>query len=112
MMCPLLIVGRKHVEFRHLPQARGGSEMENRLKRELAGDVLTFCLGVNQARTPNIALIAASAGFDGIYVDPEHSPTSLEGRSSLGRRREAKQSPSGMGIAWPGRARPPLRSSQ
>jgi hypothetical protein len=32
--------------------------MENRLKRMLADGVLTVYLGMNQARTPNIALIA------------------------------------------------------
>jgi hypothetical protein len=32
--------------------------MDNRLKRKLADGALTFCLGVNQARTPNIAMIA------------------------------------------------------
>jgi 2-keto-3-deoxy-L-rhamnonate aldolase RhmA len=43
--------------------------MENRLKRKLTDGALTFCLGVNQARTPNIAMIAAAAGFDAIYID-------------------------------------------
>jgi 2-keto-3-deoxy-L-rhamnonate aldolase RhmA len=57
--------------------------MENSLKRKLADDTLTFCLGVNQARTPNVAMIAAAAGFDGIYVDLEHNPTSLETCSML-----------------------------
>ena len=57
--------------------------MENRLKRKLAADQLTFCLGVNQARTPNIAMIAEAAGFDAIYVDLEHNPTSLETTSML-----------------------------
>jgi 2-keto-3-deoxy-L-rhamnonate aldolase RhmA len=57
--------------------------MENRLKRKLAADTLTFCLGVNQARTPNIVMIAAAAGFDAIYVDLEHNPTSLETCSML-----------------------------
>jgi hypothetical protein len=52
--------------------------MQNSLKRKLADDTLTFCLGVNQARTPNIVMIAAAAGFDTIYVDLEHNPTSLE----------------------------------
>ena len=33
--------------------------MENRLKRKLADDELTSCLGVNQARTPNIAMARA-----------------------------------------------------
>ena len=57
--------------------------MENRLKHRLAADELTFCLGVNQARTPNVAMIAAAAGFDAIYVDLEHNPTSLETCSML-----------------------------
>jgi 2-keto-3-deoxy-L-rhamnonate aldolase RhmA len=57
--------------------------MQNSLKRKLADDTLTFCLGVNQARTPNIAMIAAAAGFDAIYVDLEHNPTSLETCSML-----------------------------
>jgi len=35
--------------------------MENRLKRKLADGALTFHLGVNQARTPNTAMIAAAA---------------------------------------------------
>jgi 4-hydroxy-2-oxoheptanedioate aldolase len=55
----------------------------NSLKRKLAKETLTFCLGVNQARTPNIAMIAAAAGFDAIYVDLEHNPTSLETCSML-----------------------------
>jgi 2-keto-3-deoxy-L-rhamnonate aldolase RhmA len=57
--------------------------MENRLKRKLAADELAFCLGVNQARTANIAMIAAAAGFDAIYIDLEHNPTSLETTSML-----------------------------
>lgn len=57
--------------------------MENRLKRKLAADELTLCLGVNQSRTPNVAMIAAAAGFDAIYVDLEHNPTSLETCSML-----------------------------
>jgi hypothetical protein len=42
--------------------------MENSLKRKLADDALTFCLGVNQARTPNIAMIGAAAGSDVQYL--------------------------------------------
>jgi 2-keto-3-deoxy-L-rhamnonate aldolase RhmA len=57
--------------------------MENRLKHKLADGTLTFCLGVNQSRTPNIAMIAAAAGFDAIYIDLEHNPTSLETASML-----------------------------
>ena len=32
--------------------------MKNRPKRKLGNGALTFCLGANQARTPNIAIIA------------------------------------------------------
>jgi 4-hydroxy-2-oxoheptanedioate aldolase len=78
-----LIVGRKHVEFRFVPQAREGRTIENSLKRKLADDALTFCLGVNQARTPNVSMIAAAAELDAIYVDLEHKPTSLENCSML-----------------------------
>jgi hypothetical protein len=59
MMCPRLIIGRKHVEFRHMPQAREDRTVENRLKRKLDDDELTSCLGVNRARTPNIAMARA-----------------------------------------------------
>jgi 2-keto-3-deoxy-L-rhamnonate aldolase RhmA len=49
--------------------------VENRLKRKLADGALTFSLGVNQARTPNIAMIAASAaavpGIDGLHIDSD-----------------------------------------
>ena len=39
---------------------------------------LMLCMGVNQLRTPNIATIATACGFDAIYIDLEHNPTSLE----------------------------------
>src|SRR5207302_2944566 len=39
--------------------------------------------GVNQLRTPNIAMIAAACGFDAVYIDLEHNPTSLETAASV-----------------------------
>ncbi|HVC52502.1 MAG TPA: aldolase/citrate lyase family protein [Stellaceae bacterium] len=51
---------------------------ENRAKRMLKASELVLCMGVNQLRTPNIAMIAASCGFDAVYIDLEHNPTSLE----------------------------------
>ena len=51
---------------------------ENLAKRKLSNGELVLCLGVNQMRTPNIAMIAAACGFDAIYIDLEHNPTSLE----------------------------------
>src|SRR5207248_5497303 len=51
---------------------------ENSAKRKLAANELVLCMGVNQLRTPNIAMIAAACGFDAVYIDLEHNPTSLE----------------------------------
>ena len=34
-------------------------------------------------RTPNIAMIAAACGFDAIYIDLEHNPTSLETAAAI-----------------------------
>src|SRR5258708_20882648 len=51
---------------------------ENSTKKKLAAGELVLCMGVNQLRTPNIAMIAAACGFDAVYIDLEHNPTSLE----------------------------------
>ena len=37
---------------------------ENHAKRMLKANELVLCMGVNQLRTPNIAMIAAACGFD------------------------------------------------
>lgn len=55
----------------------------NPAKRKLASGELVLCMGLRQARTPDIAMIAAASGFDSIYVDMEHSPVSLETTSTL-----------------------------
>jgi 4-hydroxy-2-oxoheptanedioate aldolase len=47
------------------------------------GDRLTLCLSLTQARTVDIPMIAATVGFDALYVDLEHSVTSLETASML-----------------------------
>jgi 4-hydroxy-2-oxoheptanedioate aldolase len=49
----------------------------------LDGDRLTLCLSLTQARTVDIPMIAATVGFDALYVDLEHSVTSLETASML-----------------------------
>jgi hypothetical protein len=36
----------------------------NLARRKLANDELVLCLGVNQLRTPNFAMIAAACGSD------------------------------------------------
>jgi 2-keto-3-deoxy-L-rhamnonate aldolase RhmA len=50
----------------------------NLAKKKLAAKDLVLCFGVNQLRTPNIAMMAAACGFDALYIDLEHNPTSLE----------------------------------
>jgi len=59
------------------------SGSHNLAKRKLAKGELVLCMGLRQARTADIAMIAAAAGFDSVYVDIEHSPVSLESCSTL-----------------------------
>src|SRR6202023_32672 len=54
---------------------------------------LVLCMGVNQVRTPNIAMIAAACGFDAVHIDLEHDPTSL-GKPQLGEIVRMPLSPS------------------
>jgi 2-keto-3-deoxy-L-rhamnonate aldolase RhmA len=56
---------------------------ENQAKRKLEAGALTLFMGVNQMRTPNIAMIAAACGSDGVYIDLEHNPTSLETAAAI-----------------------------
>jgi 2-keto-3-deoxy-L-rhamnonate aldolase RhmA len=56
---------------------------ENQAQRTLAAGKLVVCMGVNQMRTPNIVMIAAACGFDAIYIDLEHNPTSLETAAAI-----------------------------
>jgi 2-keto-3-deoxy-L-rhamnonate aldolase RhmA len=56
---------------------------ENQAKRKLAAGELVLCMGVNQMRTPNIAMIAGACGFDAVYIDLEHNPTSLETAAAI-----------------------------
>jgi len=55
----------------------------NPARRKLAAGELVLCMGLRQARAADIAMIAASCGFDSIYVDMEHSPVSLETTSTI-----------------------------
>lgn len=55
----------------------------NPARQKLAAGELVLCMGLRQARTADIAMIAASCGFDSIYVDMEHSPVSLETTSTI-----------------------------
>jgi 2-keto-3-deoxy-L-rhamnonate aldolase RhmA len=55
----------------------------NRAKRMLQAQKLVLCMGINQFRSPDIAMIAAQCGYDAIYIDLEHSPTSMETASAI-----------------------------
>lgn len=57
--------------------------IQNQAKRKLREGKLVLSMSVNQMRTPNIGLIAAACGFDAIYVDLEHNPTSLESAAGI-----------------------------
>lgn len=50
----------------------------NRAKELMASGKLATAMMVRLARTAEIASVAASCGFDAIYVDMEHSPISLD----------------------------------
>lgn len=59
---------------------------ENRVnlaKRKLAAGKLVLCMGLRQARSPDIAMLAAECGFDTIFADMEHSALGLETVSAI-----------------------------
>jgi 2-keto-3-deoxy-L-rhamnonate aldolase RhmA len=62
-----------------MPNSVGKNHAKFRLD---AGEVV-LCMGVNQMRTPNIAMSAAACGFDAIHIDLEHNPTSLEAAAAI-----------------------------
>ena len=59
---------------------------ENRTKRKFAAGELVLCVGVNQMRAPNVAMMAAACGFGAIRIDLEHNLTSLETAAALAAR--------------------------
>ena len=57
--------------------------MVNPAKKKLAEGGLVLCMGIRQARTVDILMVAAQCGFDSFYVDMEHSPVSHETAAAL-----------------------------
>lgn len=53
------------------------------LREALGGDGLVLCLALMSARTPDVPAIAAACGYDAVYVDLEHTSTSLETAAML-----------------------------
>lgn len=56
---------------------------ENLAKKKLRAGELVLCMAVNQMRSMEAPMIAARCGFDAIFVDLEHSATSLETAASI-----------------------------
>lgn len=59
------------------------SWQQNRISRTMREGGLVLCMGIRQARTPDIAPMAAACGFDSIYLDMEHSPIDLGTASAI-----------------------------
>ena len=50
------------------------SPYPNLARQKMVQQQLVLCMGLRQARTPDIGSMVAACGFDAIYVDMEHSP--------------------------------------
>jgi len=59
------------------------SAIPNHALRQLRAGKLAIGLGVQQARTVNIATLAKTAGFDWLFIDCEHSSMDLDDASQL-----------------------------
>ena len=57
--------------------------LRNKVKEKLARDEVVASMTVRLVRNVEIARIAATCGFDTIYVDLEHSAFSLETTSQI-----------------------------
>lgn len=52
--------------------------MTTALRDALRGEALVLCLALLNSRTPDIPAIASACGYDAVYVDLEHTSTSLD----------------------------------
>ncbi|MDX1886563.1 HpcH/HpaI aldolase family protein [Mycolicibacterium sp. 120270] len=57
--------------------------VQGSLRDALRGDDLVLCLALMNSRTPDVPAIAASCGYDAVYIDLEHTSTSLETAAML-----------------------------
>jgi 4-hydroxy-2-oxoheptanedioate aldolase len=57
--------------------------VQGSLRDALQGDDLVLCLALMNARTPDVPAVVAACGFDAVYVDLEHTSTSLETSAML-----------------------------
>lgn len=70
------MVVRKSMET--IFSVRYGEPMTVALRDALRGQPLVLCLALLNSRTPDVPAVAAACGYDAIYVDLEHTSTSLE----------------------------------
>jgi len=83
---------------------------ENHAKRKLKAGELVLFMGVNQMRTPNIAMISAACGFDGVYIDLEQTRLRSRQRQRSASRRWGSALPRSPGSAPATRTTPPAFS--
>ncbi len=57
--------------------------VQGSLRDALRGDGLVLCLALMNARTPDVPAIAAACGYEAVYIDLEHTSTSLETAAML-----------------------------
>jgi 2-keto-3-deoxy-L-rhamnonate aldolase RhmA len=57
--------------------------VQGSLRDALRSDRLVLCLALLNARTPDVPAIAAACGYDAVYVDLEHTSTSLDTTAML-----------------------------
>jgi 4-hydroxy-2-oxoheptanedioate aldolase len=62
---------------------RYGEPMTTALRDALRGEALVLCLALLDSRTPDVPAVAAACGYDAVYVDLEHTSTSLEAAQML-----------------------------
>ena len=55
----------------------------NRMQERLARGEVALCMATRLARTAEIGMIAEACGFDGIFIDMEHSPISLDAAAQI-----------------------------
>src|SRR5215467_12372280 len=74
------ILGRRDQQ---ITAVRIGDILRNTVKEKLARDEVVASMTVRLVRQPEIAQIIATAGFDTLYVDMEHSACSFETTSQI-----------------------------
>ncbi|MGE4167848.1 MAG: aldolase/citrate lyase family protein, partial [Xanthobacteraceae bacterium] len=57
--------------------------VRNRIKERMAAGEVALCMASRFARTADLGMIADAAGFDGFYIDMEHSPVSLDTAAAM-----------------------------